>query len=197
MSEIETTILRMVFAGFMAAIVVTIVAFIPTSGVGVGATTTTIIYHNATIERNFTVYQNTTNNITSPHWDNTTTYVNTTQYANSTIYHNSTVYVNTTVIQFIPVVNVTYLLIDFTSPSLGTNYSIPLPVNYSLPVGTVTWMVVTLNETKCGGGYSITVNSPWVILSDSDWSTPQVISVNVLLGVPYYPGTFPIIVTVS
>lgn len=153
----------------------------------------TLVYSNTTVWHNATVYENTTTNVTSQHWVNTTTYVNTT----SDQYRNSTVYVNTTLVVTIPVVVVTYFEVNFTLTQLGTNYTVPIPANYSLPVGTVTWVRFALNTTMCGGGYAYTVNAPWVVLYGTDGMTPAVITVDVLLGVPYFPGTYPIIVTVS
>jgi hypothetical protein len=154
-------------------------------------------YNNQTVYHNGTTYVNTTRNVTENHWDNTTTYVNTTQVVDKNIYHNETVYVNTTLVVTIPVVNVTMVEVNFTEASMGANYTVPTHENYSLPIGTVTWVQITLNTTMCDGGYKLSVNSPWVVLSSNDGMTSKTITVNLLLGVPYFPGTYSIDVTVS
>jgi hypothetical protein len=161
--------------------------------------TVNTVWDNQTIQHNSTVYRNTTVNTTTPIWHNTTVWVNTTHWDNTTntVYRNSTVYVNTTIIELIPVVNVTGIFVNYTNATLGVNATVPIPENYSLPVGTVTWVLVTVNVTKCCPQYDITVNAPWVLLSDRDCSTPETITVDVLLGVPYWPGTYPIDLTVS
>lgn len=159
------------------------------------------VYHNSTVYNNRTVYQNTTNNITTPIWHNSTTYVNTTVYHNPTVYRNETVYVNTTVIYRIPVVNVTYIQLVFVNASVGVNQTLDLPQNYSLPVGTVTWLNFTANYTESEyENRALTVNEPWTLLSVtySDWEhTPLEFDIKVLVGVPYWPGTYGMTVNIK
>lgn len=158
---------------------------------GHGGDGTNVVYQNQTVFRNSTVFQNTTTNGTS-HWSNTTVFVNTTSYTNSTVWHNETVYVNVTYVIEIPVVNVTFVEVNYTSPSLGENETLSVLQNYSLPVGTVTWVGFSVSS-MCGHDGTFAVNAPWVLLESSYESGREYL----LIGVPYFPGTYGLDVTVS
>jgi hypothetical protein len=142
---------------------------------------------------NSTVLINTTSNMSVNHWDNTTTYV--TNYQNDSI----TVYVNTTYVVSIPVVVVTSLTVDFVN---GTSETFVLPTNYSLPVGTVTWMQFEMTGTPS----SLSVNSPWTLLEFSAVPVKNTAAgpmcmghgpelVTALIGVPYTAGVDAMVVS--
>ena len=195
----QAAILLAVIALVMGSVLAFNQAFPSAVPVSVPSYHNSTVYHNTTIYRNSTVYQNTTNNITTPTWQNTTTYVNNSYYDNTTKteYANTTTYVNTTLIQRIPVVNVSGIEIGFENASFGTNYSVPIYGNYSLPIGTVTWIQFNVTITAKLPTFNVSVNAPWVLLLATDWKTPKVVNETVLLGVPYFPGTYWINIKVS
>lgn len=173
--------------GILGLVAVMLVA----SGSQVAAVGTTINNPTTYVYNNSTVYANTTT-AGANHWDNTTTYVN-----DST---STTVFINTTYVVMIPVVNVTSITVVFAN---DTSANIAIDANYSLPIGTVTWLQFNVISTLCGQTSHLTVNAPWTMLSaasstnqhniGSDGTTTE----TVLIGVPYFPGTYAIIVTVS
>ena len=139
------------------------------------------------------MFVNTTNTTTVNHWVNTTTFINTST--------STTIYVNHTYVVSIPVVVVTSLTVDFAN---GTSVSTVLPTNYSLPVGTVTWVQFEMTGTPS----YLSVNAPWTLLSFSASAThtppplgptcghgPE--TVTVLIGVPYTAGVDAMVLTVN
>jgi hypothetical protein len=140
------------------------------------------------IWQNTTIYRNTTNNITTPYYHNTTYYDNTTHV----IYHNITYII------LIPVVNVTSINVNFTNSSYGTNFSIHVAANYSLPVGTTTWLNFSLDVPGRIGhqrSYNTSVNFPWTFILTRHYRIDD--NVIVLLGVPRLPGIYAIHIIVS
>ncbi len=133
----------------------------------------------------------TTNPMTTV-WNNRTVERNVTVYINTTMFRNSTEYVNTT--ESVPVVNVSCIAVN------GQNWTgSVVPVNYSFPVGTVTWVQFSFNLTQvqCSNCYFVSVNAPWTLLENSHVVTNDTVKETLLIGVPYWPGTYPLYVMVG
>ena len=169
-----------------------------------GQNRTVVIYDNST------VFRNTTHNVTTPVYHNSTVWQNSTVYENGTIYRTTTVYVNTTTVVEVPVVNVTGITWTFNSTSayagaIGANLLEPdgLGFVHSYPLGTVMWIVVNVtNNATLSGHMDISAAWPFEVV-DSQPSVPRSIAaestmtVEVSIGVPYSPGQYSLGLTVS
>jgi hypothetical protein len=198
--------------GFKATVAVLLAIALLLSGIGLyvaeqphgGSATypTQTVWNNATVEHNSTIYRNVTENVTKAYWHNSTSWVNTTVNTTHVIYRNSTEYVNTTIVELVPVVNVTYVWVNYSAAALGQNFTVTTHENYSLPIGTVTWLqfnVATYHvKCSCWDGFNVSVNSPWTLLLYTSWVYPEdSVAVTALIGVPYWPGTYSLDVTVG
>lgn len=100
---------------------------------------------------------------------------------------------------YVAEVHVEWVSINFTDPAMGTNYSIPTPANFSFPIGSTTWVRFSLNLTNVTtiGGFSFAPAPPWEGLWRAHETVGGRVWVEIILGVPYETGSWPIEIIVS